>query len=94
MQEDEVLMLYVRSSIGIKKGLTLSNGTGIIDSSYYENPSNDGNIGIALYNTTEKIVRIEKGERIIQGVFMKYLTVDNDTVLHQERIGGIGSSNR
>lgn len=94
MQEDEVLMLYVRSSIGIKKGLVLSNGTGIIDSSYYNNPSNDGNIGIALYNTTEKIVRIEKGERIIQGIFMKYLTVDNDMVLHQERIGGIGSSNR
>lgn len=31
MQENEVLMLYVRSSIGIKKGLVLSNGTGIID---------------------------------------------------------------
>ena len=29
MQEDEVLELYVRSSIGVKKGIVLSNGTGI-----------------------------------------------------------------
>ena len=27
MQENEVLMLYVRSSIGVKKGVVLSNGT-------------------------------------------------------------------
>ena len=31
MQEGEVLLLYVRSSIGIKRGLRLSNGTGVID---------------------------------------------------------------
>ena len=94
MQDDEVLMLYVRSSIGIKKGLVLSNGTGIIDASFYNNPSNNGNIGIALHNTSDKIVKIEQGERLIQGVFMKYLMADNDGVLHSERVGGIGSSNR
>ena len=94
MSEDEVLLLYVRSSVGIKKGLVLSNGTGIIDASYYNNPSNDGNIGIALYNTTDKVVKIEKGERIIQGIFTKYLVSDNDNVMYQERLGGIGSSNR
>ncbi len=94
MQDDEVLMLYVRSSIGIKKGLVLSNGTGIIDSSYYNNPSNDGNIGIALHNTSDKVVEIKKGERVIQGIFMKYLTADEDYVIHEHRVGGIGSSNR
>lgn len=94
MQDDEVLMLYVRSSIGIKKGLVLSNGTGIIDSSFYNNPSNNGNIGIALHNTTDKAVEIERGERVIQGVFMKYLVADEDNVIHQDRVGGIGSSNR
>ena len=31
MQEDEVLMVYVRSSVGIKKHLRLANSTGIID---------------------------------------------------------------
>ena len=44
MQEGEVLELYVRSSIGIKKNLMLKNLTAIIDSDYYENESNDGNI--------------------------------------------------
>ena len=94
METDEVLLLYVRSSVGIKKGIVLSNGTGVIDASYYNNPSNDGNIGIALYNTTNKIIKIEKGERIIQGIFTKYLVADNDNTIHEERIGGIGSSNR
>lgn len=94
MEDDEVLLLFVRSSIGIKKGLVLSNGTGIIDSSYYNNPSNDGNIGIALKNTTNEIVEIKQGERIIQGVFVKYLVADDDCVLYGDRIGGIGSSNR
>ncbi len=89
MQPDEVLMLYVRSSIGIKKGLVLSNGTGIIDSSYYPN-----NIGIALYNTSNEIVILEKGDRIAQGIFMKYLTADNDEVLNKSRKGGFGSSGR
>ena len=44
MQEDEVLSMHIRSSLGIKKNLVLSNGTGIIDSSYYDNPDNGGEI--------------------------------------------------
>lgn len=92
MQEDEVLELYVRSSIGVKKGIVLSNGTGIIDSSYYSNIDNDGNLGLALYNTTDKEVILEAQERICQGVFKKYLTVDNDECLNNQRLGGFGSS--
>lgn len=94
MQPNEVLMIYVRSSIGIKKGLTLSNGTGIIDSSYFNNPSNDGNIGICLFNNTDEDVLIDQGERIAQGVFLPYLTVDEDTCINTERTGGIGSSGK
>jgi dUTP pyrophosphatase len=94
MQENEVLMLYVRSSIGVKKGVVLSNGTGIIDSSYYSNPSNDGNIGISLFNTSNKEVHIKAGERIAQGVFIQYLVTDDDNVLNNERAGGFGSSGK
>lgn len=94
MGNDEVLLLYVRSSIGIKKGLVLSNGTGVIDSSFYNNSDNNGNIGIALRNTTNQVVEIKQGERIIQGVFIKYLTTDEDNTIHENRIGGIGSSDR
>ena len=92
MQDDEVLKIYPRSSLGIKKGLMLSNTTGIIDSSYYENEGNDGNIGLALVNTTGKTIEISAGERIAQGIFEKYLIADNDNVLKSERTGGMGSS--
>lgn len=94
MQEDEVLVVHVRSSIGIKKGLMLKNTTGIIDSSYYANPSNGGNIGICLYNNSNESVTIEPYDRIAQGIFQKYLTTDEEVPLHNERIGGFGSSNR
>jgi len=94
MQEDEVLQIYPRSSMGIKKGLMLSNTVGIIDSSYYGNPDNDGNIGLALLNTSGKGITIKAGERIAQGIFIKYLRADNDETLHEERTGGFGSSGK
>ena len=94
MQPTEVLIIDVRSSIGLKKSLMLKNTIGVIDSSYYNNPSNEGNIGICLYNFGEQPVTIEKGERIAQGIFLQYLAPDNDQALHNERIGGFGSSNR
>lgn len=89
----EVLMMYVRSSIGIKKGLMLSNTTGVIDSDYYSNESNDGNIGIALYNYSNLPVELKKGERICQGVFVNFLEADNGNT-DQKRGGGIGSTNK
>ena len=92
MDFDEVLLLFVRSSIGIKKGIVLANGTGVIDASYYENPSNDGNIGIALKNTTGRTIEFKAGERIAQGIFTKFLVADQDSVLREVREGGTGSS--
>ena len=93
MQDDEVLELYVRSSIGCL-GIILQNCTGIIDSSYFNNPKNDGNIGIPLWNTSDHKIIIEAGERVIQGVFKKYLIADNDKYLNGERVGGFGSSGK
>ena len=92
MEIDEVLMMYVRSSIGIKRNLMLCNGTGVIDSTYYNNPDNEGDIICAIYNYGKETQVIEKGERIAQGVFLKYLTCENDKVLNKTRTGGIGSS--
>ena len=92
MAEDEVLQLYVRSSVGIKKGLMLKNTVGIIDSDYYSNEGNDGNIGLNLRNMTDEAVVIEKGERVCQCVFQKYLIADNDVYLSDSRVGGFGSS--
>lgn len=94
MEDDEVLELYVRSSIGINNQVMLANTVGIIDSSYYSNVKNDGNIGVALYNYGNEPVQIKAGDRIAQGIFQKYLTAENDVVLNKERTGGIGSSGK
>jgi dUTP pyrophosphatase len=90
----QVLKMYVRSSIGIKKNLVLQNVTGIIDSDYYNNPSNDGNIGIMLWNTGSSIQKIEVGEKIAQGIFEQYYVVDDDVVAGDLRVGGIGSTGK
>ena len=92
MQEDEVLLLHIRSSIG-KRGIVLSNCTGIIDSDYYSNPTNDGDIGIMLRNMTDDVIELMGGEKIMQGIFTKYLIADNDNAT-EERIGGIGSTGK
>lgn len=94
MQEDEVLQLYIRSSLAIKQGLMLSNNVGIVDASYYNNEGNDGNIGIPLVNTTGKTIKLSEGDRICQGIFIKYLSVDEDKPTNDERTGGMGSSGK
>ena len=92
MNKDEVLMLYVRSSMG-KHPVVIANGTGIIDSTYYNNISNDGNIGFRLLNLGTEPYEIDVGDRIGQGVFTKFLTVDNDNT-DGIRTGGFGSSGK
>jgi dUTP pyrophosphatase len=91
IMNDEVLQMYVRSSLGIKKGLVLANGTGIIDADYFNNPKNDGNIGVCLRNESDEIQNIKKGEKIAQGIFIKFLLADN-IIAENDRLGGIGST--
>ena len=94
MQPNEVLLLFIRSSVGVKQNVTLANGTGVIDVSYFENKDNDGNIGIALRNNTGQAKEFKAGERIAQGIFMPYLVADEDEVMGDERKGGFGSSGK
>ncbi len=91
MPEDEVLQMYPRSSLGFKKKLILMNSVGIIDSDYYNNPDNEGEIKIILYNVGADSVTIKTGERIAQGIFMKYLTTEENEV-KAKRLGGFGST--
>ena len=92
MLPDEVLEIYIRSSLAIKQGLMLSNNVGIVDASYYNNEGNDGNIGIALVNTTGKTIELSAGSRIAQGIFKKFLIIDEDDTSNIIRSGGMGSS--
>ena len=93
MKDDEYLMLCNRSSNPKKKGLVLANSVGIVDSDYYENPDNDGHIMFAFYNIKDVDVEIKKGDAIGQGIFQKFLAVDNDNA-EGERIGGFGSTSK
>ena len=93
MKDDEVLYIYNRSSNPKKKGIILANSVGVIDKDYYRNPENDGHIMFAVYNIKDEDITIKKGEAIGQGVFMKYLTIDND-IADGTRTGGFGSTDK
>jgi len=94
MLSDEVLKIYIRSSSAIKHGLVLKNQVGIIDSDYYSNVKNDGNIGICIKNNANyHYADIFKSDRIAQGIFIKYLESDNCNSI-KDRVGGIGSTNK
>ena len=69
----------------------LVNSTGIIDSDYYNNEENEGHILIALINMGKEEVQLEKGERVAQGIFSKYLIATDDDATGIRK-GGIGST--
>jgi len=88
-----VMRIYVRSSTGIKKGLMLSNGTGIIDSNYR------GEIMLSLYNTTDAEIGVRSLDRLCQAEIAKVIDVDIYEATEGEELsetsrgeGGIGST--
>lgn len=91
MLDDEYLQLANRSSNPLKHKLIMTNGVGVIDSDYYNNPDNDGNIGFQFWNFGFSDIEIKKGERIGQGTFLKFLKADGDDTT-VERKGGFGST--
>lgn len=93
MDDDDVLLIFIRSSLAIKKGLQLANNVAVIDADYFSNPENDGHIMIAIKNTSNDIVSIKKDDKIAQGMFTKYETTIDDKSSN-ERKGGTGSTGR
>ena len=89
---DEALLVNVRSSMG-KHPVMIANTQGWIESDHYSNPDNDGNIGVRLFNLGTEPYEIKVGDRIAQGMFIKYLEADNGNT-EQERTGGFGSSGK
>ena len=96
---DNVLMIFARSGLGCKNGIVPRNCVGVIDADFFGNPQNDGGVGICLVNNGDTIVEIKTGDKIAQGIFSRYMIVDDDKFLNQktdkiERVGGFGSSGR
>ena len=87
-----VAYIFARSGLGIKHGICLSNGVGVIDSDYR------GEVCVGLCNVSDKPYVIEPFERVAQMVIAPVLTPDvvevdelSDTARGE---GGFGSSGR
>ncbi|MBQ2409492.1 MAG: dUTP diphosphatase [Bacilli bacterium] len=94
MNQDEMLMIVVRSSMGFKYNVRMCNQVGIIESDYYNNESNEGHMWVALQNHGTNDYIINKGDKFAQGIFVKFLTVDNEEEIKTERKGGFGSTTK
>ena len=86
-----VALVYPRSGLASKHGITLANCVGVIDSDYR------GEIGVCLYNTGEPYT-INPGDRIVQLVITPVAQPEieevdelSDTV---RGMGGFGSTGR
>lgn len=84
-EDDEVLLILVRSSAGFRHNIRLVNQVGVIDADYYNNKDNEGHIFIKIQNEGQKTVKFKAGEAIAQGIFLKYLITKSDMSLGIER---------
>lgn len=79
-----------RSGLGIKHGLVIKNGTGLIDPDYR------GEVGIALVNRGDRYVTIKKGDRVAQMYFAEVPETELVPVTSLEESvrgsGGFGST--
>lgn len=85
---DVVGIIAGRSGLGVKKGVTLSNCIGVIDSDYR------GEICVGLINHGSEPFDIHRGDRIAQMMFMPVLHasfLETDTLDQTDRgTGGFG----
>lgn len=87
-RDDCVLLLTARSGLAVKKGVTLSNGVGVVDADYR------GEICVGLVNLGSGSVTIQPGDRIAQLLVLPILRADFtevETLTETERgSGGFG----
>ena len=86
------MFLLVRSSQGFKYNVRMCNQVGVFESDYCDNPTNEGHAWIRLQNHGEKDYVGHAGDKICQAIFTKFLTVDDEEEIQNERMGGIGST--
>ena len=85
-----MLLVALRSSTPRKKGLIKPHGIGVIDNDYC---GEGDEIKVQVYNNTDHVVKVEKGERIAQGIFVKIDKFDWEEVdMMGKTRGGFGST--
>lgn len=89
---EHVALVFARSGLGIKKGVCLANGVGVIDSDYR------GEIGVGLVNLSDKAYTVQPGDRIAQlmvvPVVQPALSFVEDLDETERGQGGFGSTGR
>lgn len=94
IEKGEFLMLVPRSSMGWNGNhIAITNTAGIIDSDYYNNPKNEGEIRARFHNFGDETFHANKNDRVLQGIFVKY-DVASDDDAQGERLGGLGSTGK
>lgn len=88
--EDYEIQVRPRSGLALKKGLTVLNTPGTIDSGYRNE------IGVILFNAGNEIVTVTEGDRIAQIVLNKVEKIEWDIVdklpESDRGLGGFGST--
>lgn len=93
MPQNVYLELSVRSSTPLKHWLILGNSVGIIDSDYYNNPDNEGEIFFQVINLAPFAIQLKRGDKIGQGIFHHYEVTQDDRATG-DRTGGFGSTDQ
>ena len=90
--KDYVALLFARSGLGIKKGICLANGVGVIDSDYR------GEIRVGLANTSQDDYTVMPGDRIAQLMITPVVCPSVSFVEELDETergaGGLGSTGR
>ena len=88
-----MLMISARSSTPRKFGLMVAQGVGIIDNDYCGEADE---LQIQVYNFTDSVVKVERGSRIAQAIFVRVDTADWNEVEQMSTAsrGGFGSTDR
>ena len=84
-EDDEVLFLIIRSSMGFKYSIKLVNQVGVIDADYYNNKDNEGHIFVKIQNEGTDTVKFNAGDHLAQGIFLNFLKTDSDKNIELER---------
>lgn len=92
MSEEYVMLIFPRSSLGIKKGMTISNTVPVVDADYFF-ADNEGHIFISIKNNGNDVLELRSGEKIVQAVFVPFGVADEEEIT-TERTGGIGSTGK
>ncbi len=85
-----VALVFARSGLASKHGITLINGVGVVDSDYR------GEVQVPLINLGRKAFPVRPGERIAQMVFLPVLQAEleevNELGVTERGAGGFGST--